>query len=287
MENWNRRVKKARVNHYEEKCLNQEQIKEKLLAIEDAPLDFSLLFSGKKSGKANGLYKPETKEIVIHNRNFNDDNLLLYTAIHEYAHHLHACAQGGKLSARAHTSEFWAILHNLLEKAETQNIYRNVFASSPELTALTEIIRAKHLAENGAIVKDLGEKLLLAQELCGKIGGRFEDYIDRVLRIPRPAAMTAIKMHQYNVNPSVGPDNMRFLTGIKDEDVRAAAESALLSGKSPDTAKAAAKSQQTPSLEENPRTRLEKLEKEKARLERTLDSIKKRLDEIVQELEQC
>lgn len=267
--------------------MNQDQVKEKLLAIEDAPLDFSLIFSGKKSKKVNGLYKPETKEIVIHNRNFNDDNLLLYTAIHEYAHHLHACAQGGKLSARAHTSEFWAILHNLLEKAESQNIYRNVFAASPELTALTETIRTKHLAENGAIVKDLGEKLLLAQELCEKIGGRFEDYIDRVLRIPRLAATTAIKMHQYNVNPSVGPDNMRFLAGIRDGDVRAAAESALIGGKSPDAVKVAAKSQKMPSLEEYPRMRLEKLEKEKARLERTLDSIKKRLDEITQELEQC
>jgi hypothetical protein len=264
--------------------LNQDQVKEKLLAIEDAPLDFSVIFSGKKSKKVNGLYKPETKEIVIHNRNFNDDNLLLYTAVHEYAHHLHACIQGGKLSARAHTSEFWAILHNLLEKAEARNIYRNVFTSSPELIALTETIRTKHLAENGVLVKDLGEKLLLAQELCEKIGGRFEDYIDRVLRIPRLAVMTAIKVHQYNVNPSVGPDNMRFLAGIKNEDIRAAAESALLGGKSPDTVKVAAKSQKTPAREEYPRM---KLEKEKARLERTLDSIKKRLDEIAEELEQC
>lgn len=284
MENWSRRAKDGALNHYEENNLNQDQVKEKLLAIEDAPLDFSLIFSGKKSKKVNGLYKPETKEIVIHNRNFSDDNLLLYTAIHEYAHHLHACAQGGKLSARAHTSEFWAILHGLLEKAETRNIYQNVFASSPELTALTETIRTKHLAENGAIVKDLGEKLLLAQKLCEKIGGRFEDYVDRVLRIPRLAVATAIKMHQYNVNPSVGSDNMRFLAGIKDEDVRVAAESALLGGKTPDTVKVAVQSQKTPPAEEYPRV---KLEKEKARLERTLDSIKKRLDEITQELEQC
>jgi hypothetical protein len=264
--------------------MNQDQVKTALLAIEDAPLDFSLVFSGKKSKKVNGLYKPETKEIIIHNRNFNDENLLLYTAIHEYAHHLHACARGGKLSVRAHTSEFWAIFHNLLEKAETKNVYRNVFESSPELTALTETIRAKYLVENGAMVKELGGKLLLAHELCGKIGGRFEDYIDRILRIPRFAATTAIKMHQYNINPSVGPDNMRFLASIKNEETRSAAESALLGGKSPDTVKIAAKAQKSPFIEEEPRF---KLEKEKDRLERTINSLKKRLDEVEQELEQC
>ena len=101
--------------------MNQDKVKQKLLAIEDAPLEFSLIFSGKKSKKVNGLYKPTSREIIIHNRNFQPDdtgqNLMLYTAIHEYAHHLHACAHGGKLSPRAHNSEFWAIFHELLEKA--------------------------------------------------------------------------------------------------------------------------------------------------------------------------
>ncbi len=95
--------------------MNQDQLKDILLSIEDAPLDFSLLFSGKQSNKVNGLYKPESREIIIHNRNFNDDNLLIYTAIHEYAHHLHACSRGGNLSSRAHTAEFWAVFHRLLD----------------------------------------------------------------------------------------------------------------------------------------------------------------------------
>ncbi|MDR0601298.1 MAG: hypothetical protein LBG42_02855, partial [Treponema sp.] len=73
--------------------MNQDQVKAKLLAIEDAPLEFSLVFSGKSSKKVNGLYKPESREIIIHNKNFTaeggqNENLLLYTAIHEYAHHL-------------------------------------------------------------------------------------------------------------------------------------------------------------------------------------------------------
>jgi hypothetical protein len=267
--------------------MNQDQVKEALLSIEDAPLDFQVIFSGKKSGKVNGLYKPETRESIIHNRNFDDDNLLIYTAIHEYAHHLHACSRGGKLSIRSHTAEFWAILHSLLEKAETVKVYKNVFADSPELAKLTETIRKQYLRENGSLVKELGKYLLRAHELCAAIGARFEDYVDRVLCIPRLAASTAIKMYQYNLNPQVGSDNMRFLTGIKNDDERMAAEQALIKGKSPDAVKAEVRGGRQafpsdPLTEEEQRARLEK---EKRRLERTIASLTKRLGEVEEELE--
>jgi hypothetical protein len=272
--------------------MNQDQVKELLLSIEDAPMEFQVIFSGKKSAKVNGLYKPDTREIIIHNRNFTlegkqDDNLLLYTAIHEYAHHLHACSRGGKLSARSHTAEFWAIFHTLLEKAEAKDIYRNVFADSPELEKLTEKIREKYLAENGKLVKELGEQLLKAGELCEAIGARFEDYVDRVLCIPRLAVTMAVKMFQYDLNPQVGPDNMRFLAGIKNDNDRVAAEKALIGGRSPDMVKTAIKGgapvlPARPPREEDIKARLEK---EKTRLERTIASLSKRLGEIEQELE--
>ncbi|MDR0878817.1 MAG: hypothetical protein LBN21_12255 [Treponema sp.] len=266
--------------------MNQDQVKEKLLAIEDASMEFSLVFSGKKSGKVNGLYKPESREIIIHNRNFpeagtkgsTDENLLLYTAIHEYAHHLHACSRGGTLSAKAHTSEFWAIFHALLEKAEAKKIYRDVFSGSPELSELTETIREKFLKENGSLVKEMGMHLLKAHELCTGIGVRFEDYVDRCLRIPRSAAMVAIKMYEYDLKPETGPDNMRFLASIRDEDDRKAAETALIKGKSPDTVKMAIRGK---AEEEDPSI---KLEKEKIRLERTIANLSKRLKEVEQEL---
>jgi len=107
--------------------MNQDQVKEKLLAIEDAALDFSVIFSGKKSKKVNGLYKPDTREIIIHNRNFPDANLLMYTAIHEYAHHLHACARGGHLSARAHTAEFWAYFTGFLRRPRRKKYIKMCF----------------------------------------------------------------------------------------------------------------------------------------------------------------
>lgn len=263
--------------------MNQDQVKEALLSLEDAPMEFTVVFSGKKSRKVNGLYKVDSREIVIHNRNFEKggegDNLLVYTAVHEYAHHLHACARGGSLSSRSHTAEFWAIFHGLLEKAEQAGLYRNVFAGSPELVELTEVIRGKYLKENGGLVKEMGMHLLRAQDLCAAAGARFEDYLDRVLRIPKIAANMAIKMYQYNLNPEVGSDNMRFLAGIRNSEDRAAAESALLKGKSPDTVKIAARRF---TEEEDPRLRLEK---EKRRLEKTIASLSKRLDEVVLELE--
>ena len=264
--------------------MNTDQVKQKLLRIEDAPLEFTLVFSGKKSSKVNGLYKPDSREIIIHNRNFDQDaageNLLLYTAIHEYAHHLHACLQGGKLSPRAHTSEFWAIFHALLEKAESKKIYRDVFADAPELTALTETIRKKYLQENGSLVKEMGKHLLKAHELCTAIGVRFEDYVDRVLRIPRTAANMAIKMFNYDLNPQTGADNMRFLAGIHDAGERKAAETALLKNKSPDTVKMAIRQK---AKDEDP---VLQLEREKNRLERTIETLSKRLEEVKKELKQ-
>jgi len=268
--------------------MNQDQIKKKLLAIEDAPLDFTVIFSGKRSKKVNGLYKPDTREIIIHNRNFSggsggeeaDANLLVYTAIHEYAHHLHACARGGNLSPRAHTAEFWAILHGLLEKAEAKGIYKDVFSDSEELEKLTSVIRKKYLTENGSLVKELGQLLLKAHDLCSAIGGRYEDYIDRILRIPRQAATLAVRMYQYNLNPETGADNMRFLAGISNEEKRQAAESALLAGKSPDSVKTAIRKKEK-SEDDDPR---QNLEKEKIRLERTIASLTRRLEEVEREL---
>ena len=263
--------------------MNQDQVKEKLLAIEDAPLEFSLVFSGKKSSKVNGLYKPGSREIILHNRNFKQDdagqNLMLYTAIHEYAHHLHACSRGGSLSPRAHNTQFWAIFHALLEKAEIKKIYQDVFSGSPELLKLTEVIRNKYLKNNGELVKEMGKHLLTAHDLCYKIGVRFEDYVDRMLRIPRTAATTAIKMFEYDVATEVGPDNMRFLVGIRDGEKREAAETALIKGKSPDTVKV-----QVRGNKEQEADPVETLEKERARLERTIASLSKRLEEVKQEL---
>jgi len=263
--------------------MNQEKVKQKLLAIEDAPLEFTLIFSGKKSKKVNGLYKPNSREIIIHNKNFQTDdtgqNLMLYTAIHEYAHHLHACQRGGTLSPRAHNSEFWAIFHALLEKAENKKIYNDIFAVSPDLLKLTDVIRNKYLKNNGELVKEMGKLLIKAHDLCTGIGVRFEDYIDRMLRIPRAAANSAMKMVDYDIAPEVGADNMRFLAGIRDSEKREAAETSLIKGKSPDTVKIQVRGKENEDIDP-----IDILKKEKARLEKTIETLTKRLEDVKKEL---
>jgi len=126
----------------------------------------------------------------------------------------------------------------------------------------------------------MGKHLLEAYDLCTGIGVRFEDYVDRMLRIPRTAANMAIKMFEYDIAPEVGADNMRFLAGIRDGTVRKTAETALIKGKSPDTVKIQVREKDK---EDDPTARLEK---EKTRLERTISTLSKRLDEVKKELGQ-
>ncbi|MDR2150924.1 MAG: hypothetical protein LBO67_09005 [Spirochaetaceae bacterium] len=259
--------------------MNPEQLATQLRAIEDCPVDFSVVFSGKKSKRLNGTYKPGTREIYINDRNFDSDNLLLYTAIHEYAHHLHAILHtNGVLPIRHHSSEFMAILHRLIEKAETKGLYRNVFNDSPELLDLTKVIQSR-IATDGEIIKELGELLFNAYELCTNIGGRFEDYLDRIVRIPRLTATTAMKIHQFNLNPSLGSDTLRFLAGIKNEDQRGQAQSELLQGSSIDTVRVKNRKTKTeePALQTVNRAQLEK---EKFRLEQSIELLSKRLEEL-------
>jgi hypothetical protein len=72
---------------------------------------------------------------------------------------------------------------------------------------------------------------------------------------------------------------MRFLAGIKNEDDRTAAEKSLLAGRSPDAVKR--ETMKRPQQEDS----RDRLEKEKLRLERTIMSLTKRLNEVEQELE--
>ena len=264
--------------------MNTDKLKALLLKIEDAPQEFTVILSGKKSKKVNGLYKPDTREIILHNKNFEDnatgENLLVYTAIHEYAHHIQACRHNNKISVRAHSNEFWAIFHALLDKAESRGIYHNSASDSPELAALTETIQTKFIKGNGSLVKELGRHLFDAHVLCDKAGVRFEDYLDRILCIPRLAAKMAVKMFEYDLDPATGADNMRFLAGIGNAEKRGTAEQALLGGKSPDLVKLSYKTMQSPEDEDTET----QLKKEKQRLERSIAALEKRLEEVKREL---
>jgi hypothetical protein len=255
--------------------MNQEQVKEKLLQIRETDEYFTVILSGKKSRKVNGLYKPENREIILHNRNFTGDNELMYTAIHEYAHHLQFTTSPVPVSARTHTAHFWSLFHSLLYEAERQGVYSNPFQEIEEFRELTMEIRGKFLGVNGELMKELGRLLVRAQELCEKHHTSFTDYLDRVLSLPRASATAIIKSHLFDLDPRVGYENMKTLARVADPDDRKAAEEAFLAGASPDMVKERLRTRAPRKLDP-----LEELSKEKKRIERQIERLKARLDEL-------
>ncbi|MCX7023966.1 MAG: hypothetical protein NT080_05025 [Spirochaetes bacterium] len=257
--------------------MNQDQVKAMLLGLKDATTEFSVVFSGKKSSLVNGLYKPATREIILHNRNFEDDGQLVYTAIHEYAHHVHSERTKFVTTARSHTNEFWTIFHELIEKAEADGIYRNRF-DEPEFAELTRRIKSACLAEDGRIMLEFGRLVADAERLCREKKVRFEDYIDRALGVPRMTAYTAMKAASYGLETGYGWDAMKLLAGVRDPGRRSVATEAFRAGKPPETIKSLIRSER-PS--EDP---IERLAKERDRIERTIEHLQARLKEIEREL---
>ena len=253
--------------------MNQDQVKEILLQIEESGLEFSVTFTGKASKKVNGLYKSDTHEILLHNKNFSVDNELLYTAIHEYTHH-RLCELDGTRSGRVHTQRFWSYFHRLLQKAEEKGLYKITLEESPELLELTDTIRTTIMAEDGKLIKELGRLLSKARVLCKQAGVRYEDYIDRVLCLPRASAATIEKIHAFDVKPELGYEAMKVVANISNPDKRAAAEELFLHNNSPAFVRDSVK---TKPQDEDPRR---KLENEKRRIERTIISLQARLSEL-------
>jgi hypothetical protein len=264
--------------------MNQEKIKEMLLDLENTSLDFSVTLTGKSSKKVNGLYKPETFEILLHNKNFTDEGELVYTAIHEYAHHLENEKQmerlGGKEHigrTRFHSTEFWAHFHKLLETAENKGYYKLDQASSTELAKLTKAIQSC-IEQNGSSMRELGDLLIQAQQICDKDHIRYEDYIDRVLKIPRNAARAITKIAEYKLDPAIGYENMKYVASIPSAQKRKSAEAQFLAGKTPDTVRGQIKhAQKMPDLKTQ-------WEQEKRRLEKTIETLTKRLKQVEENL---
>jgi hypothetical protein len=265
--------------------MDNEQIKQMLLKIENTDSDFTVVMTGKESPRVNGLYKPETREILLHNKNFKTDNQLIYTAIHEYTHHLISEAQqkenGGKLppkGSRIHTTAFWTKFHQLIEVAEEQDVYVIGMENSPELEQLTEEIRKNYLEANGRLMQEFGKLLAKARDLCEQSDIRYEDYLDRILRLPRTTARDITRVAVIPVNPALGFDNMKKIAAIKKPEDRNAAEQQILSGKAPDTVRELMKQRASG---EDPKM---KLEKEKNRLSKTIESLQQRLQYVEESL---
>jgi hypothetical protein len=186
--------------------MNQNQVQEKLSKLYDCKEVFTVIFSGKKSGKANGIYKPLTREIVIHNRNFIDDEhgkqndmLLMFTAIHELTHHVLITEKGNK-SPRTHSQEFWATFHNLLDIAEEKQIYKaQIDSDTKQLISEARDI-SKQIAQ---LQRELGRILLAINDSCQENGLRYEDIVEREAQIDRQSAKIAVSALPWAIRMSV------------------------------------------------------------------------------------
>ena len=259
--------------------MNQEQVKDKLLMINPEVSDFTVTFSGKMSKKVDGLYYPDRKEIIIHNKNFADDNQLMYTAIHEFAHHVHFMKSSAPVSSRSHTIAYYDIFHKLLYRAEELKIYRNIFESIEEFRTLTEKIKRDYLAKNGQLMKDFGSLLMQARELCRKYNVSFEDYVDRALSLHRNEAKTIMKTFVMDINPEIGYENMKTVAKIRDEDLRKGVEEAFFENKTVDMIRAEIRP------EKEFESRLAFLEDEKRKIEDALNRLTERLVKIERDMD--
>lgn len=265
--------------------MDNEKIKSILLELENTEIDFSVIQTGKESKRVNGFYQPDTHEIFLHNKNFSSDNQLIYTAVHEYTHHLLTVEKqkydSGYCSAcKVHTQGFWAKFGDLLQLAEQKGYYSIGWENSPELKELTEDIKVNYLEKNGKLMQEFGKKLAKAWELCKENNIRYEDYIDRVLCLPRSAEKDIRKVGAVEVNPSIGFENMKTVASVKKKDDRANIEQEFMQGgKSPSSVREMMKQKARERRGDDPKT---KLEKERNRLEKTIAQLTQRL-EIVEE----
>lgn len=266
--------------------MDNASIKEMLLDIQESQLDFTVTMTGKESSRVNGLYKPDSREILLHNKNFKTDSQLIYTAIHEYTHHLineeDIAKNAGREPAhcaKSHTNYFWAKFHSLLDIAEEKGYYKLDLSLSPELESLTQEIREKYIAPNGHLMQELGKSLIKAHALCDQSNIRYEDYIDRVLQLPRNTAKSITKVGQLSEDEAeLGFENMKLVASQKKVSDQAKVHEAIKQGKSPDSVIAMMKKK---AKEIDPK---EKLEKERDRLTRTINELTTRLEYVEESL---
>ena len=254
--------------------MNQDQLADKLRTLADVP-PFTLVFSGKKSKKVDGLYKPATQEILIHNKNMTGESDLIYTAIHEFAHHVVSCQSGNiTLSNRCHTAQFWATFHQLLKRAEETGIYNNPFKSDQTFIQLTRRIKENFLKKNGAIMKDFAKVLNEARDMCIERHLSFEDYVDRELGMEKTTANTLLRIEKYDVTPTIGYDNMKTVAAMKDDHKREAAVQAFMEGESSASVKT---SIVRPVAKVEKVSPVDHLEAEKLKIEKAIESLQKKL----------
>lgn len=250
--------------------MTNEEIKKKLEMLQRSDEDFTVVQTGKANAKVNGVYKVEEREIVLNNKNFSNDNALMFTAIHEYAHHVLRDEKGG------HTQRFWAVFYDMVDAAVEKGIYSR--ERSEQVNRLTEEIK-KMQAEISAMQKKMGEKIRELYDAAGQGGERFEDIIEHDCQMTLSKSKTMLNM-------AAGPD------GYTDEMAKAVAKVNNY-GKQQDALEAVAAGKTVYQVKETGKSggkqdkqeehKYEKLVKEKKRIEKIIGELEQRLS-VIEEL---
>ncbi|QTQ16291.1 hypothetical protein [Treponema parvum] len=256
--------------------MDNDEIKKALSKLYDCKTDFTVIMTGKKSSRVNGLYKRNTCEILLNNRNFKTQNELMYTAVHELTHHVLTTEKGVK-SAKSHSGIFWATFYDLLDKAIENGFYSRT--RSDETKALIDEAKEiqKSLIE---LQKRLGAVITKIHGSCIKNGERIEDVIEHDLQ------MTRNKAHELQKIQGSDNDNsdeiIKAVNFASDPMIKAAAQQAADNGATVQQVKAIAqqKVKATDDDLENP----EQLRREKKRLESTIARLSDRLVQVEETL---
>jgi len=266
--------------------MTQEDVYQGLMGLHECREPFTVTFSGRKNGSVNGLYSPRNREITIHDRNFTgtdgrtNEPALMYTALHELAHHIQHTEHGQK-GTRCHTKLFHAILDDLAEKAEASGAYRPERDEGiEELAAMANDI-SRRIAE---LQRELGKVLNRLSEACTEKGVRVEDIVKRKVRVSLETAKKAIKIAAIGGLPEgITPDIQEAIAGERDPCIRGAMAAAAQSGKSVAQVKRTGSS---PPATHGGKggTGMESLLHEKARLETKIKALQQLLRQVMERI---
>ena len=258
--------------------MTNEQIKENLQKLYKCESDFSVIQTGKKSGRVNGFYRPATQEIFLHNKNFKNDNAMMFTAIHELTHHI--LHEKGESKTRCHSGLFWSTFYNLIDKAVSLGLYSRE--------------RSKEVAEKTAEIDEIQKQIIELQKKQGKLlnelysvceenGDRYEDVLEHDLQLSK--AKTRQLQIMSALDSDISDEMTKVISSAKDELMRNAARQAAATGATVEQVKAIAKDKAKTTkpaddgLESTP-----SLKREKKRLEATIERCQDRIANIDEQL---
>ena len=252
--------------------MTNEEIKTNLKKLFDCKEDFTVIQTGKKSNKVNGLYKPDSHEIFLHNKNFGTENELMYTAVHEFTHHYLRTEKGDK--GGRHNSLFWSTFYDFLEKAIELGFYERTRSEETQ-ELIEEAKQIQELIINAQ--KALGKVLANLYDSCKRNNERIEDVVEHDLQLSRQKAKEYQKMR----NTECNSDEMaKIINSAKNPVVKDMAQKAADGGKTVEQVKQIAKAKPVDDNLESP----ESLRREEKRLETTIERLNDRLVQVQETL---